>query len=169
MALKQIEQPVGSIKVADEVWIATALLHKEQPKRVDFTVDEIVKRVEKEALTQELRPGVRVHVLQHSVANRPPNPGRYRMLFATGKLTRRLFRSGDAFDPAREGGKIVPAKEEIPPDYRHLLDWYLTSYSRSGAALEKADPILALRGLGKEIWKGEDPDSYVRRLRKGWQ
>jgi hypothetical protein len=157
------------LKVADEVWIATALLHKEQPKRADFTVDEIVKRVEQEALTQKLRPGVRVHVLQHSVANRPPNPGRYRMLFATGKLMRRLFRSGDAFDPAREGGKIVPAKEEIPLDYRHLLDWYLGSYSRSGAALEKVDPILALRGLGKEIWKGEDPDSYVRRLRKGWQ
>ena len=31
------------------------------------------------------------------------------------------------------------------------------------------DPILALRGLGKEIWADEDPDEYVRRLRKGWE
>ena len=30
------------------------------------------------------------------------------------------------------------------------------------------DPILALLGLGKEIWADEDADSYVRRLREGW-
>ena len=31
------------------------------------------------------------------------------------------------------------------------------------------DPILALRGLGKEIWADEDADAYVRRLREGWE
>jgi hypothetical protein len=30
----------ASIKVADEVWIATALLHRENPKREDFSVSE---------------------------------------------------------------------------------------------------------------------------------
>lgn len=30
------------------------------------------------------------------------------------------------------------------------------------------DPILALRGLGKEVWKGVDPDEYVEKLREGW-
>lgn len=29
------------------------------------------------------------------------------------------------------------------------------------------DPVLALRGLGKEIWVGEDADACVRRLRDG--
>ncbi|HEV2687240.1 MAG TPA: hypothetical protein VGV35_01760 [Bryobacteraceae bacterium] len=28
--------------------------------------------------------------------------------------------------------------------------------------------ILQLRGLGKDLWKGEDPDEYVRRLRENW-
>ena len=31
-----------------------------------------------------------------------------------------------------------------------------------------ADPILGLRGLGKEIWADENADAYVRRLREGW-
>ena len=30
-------------KVADEVWIVTALLHRENPKREDFTVEEIME------------------------------------------------------------------------------------------------------------------------------
>jgi len=30
------------------------------------------------------------------------------------------------------------------------------------------DPILHLRGLGKEIWQDEEPDDYVRRLRESW-
>ena len=31
------------------------------------------------------------------------------------------------------------------------------------------DPILALRGMGREIWADEDADAYVDRLRSGWQ
>lgn len=33
----------------------------------------------------------------------------------------------------------------------------------------KEDPILALSGLGKEVWEGVDPDAYVRGLREGWE
>ena len=157
------------IKVADETWIATALLHRENPSRDDFTVQEIVDRAAKETISGELRPGVYVHARQHCVANRPPDPGRYRMLFATGKNTRRLFRPGDSYHPARDGSKVVPAKEDIPGDYRHLVDWYLTEYVSKPSDAAKTDPILQLRGLGKEIWAGEDPDRYVRRLRAGWE
>lgn len=32
-----------------------------------------------------------------------------------------------------------------------------------------SDPILALRGTGREIWADEDADAYVRRLREGWR
>lgn len=158
-----------SLKVADETWIAAALLHRENPSRQDFTVQEIVDRAAREAITGELRPGVYVHALQHCVANRLPNPARYRMLFATGKTTRRLFRPGDAYHPARDGSKVVPAKEDIPEEYRHLVDWYLTEYVSKRTDAEKTDPILQLRGLGKEIWAGEDPDRYVRRVREGWE
>ena len=36
----------ASAKVADEVWIATALLHREHPGRLDFTIAEIGGRAD---------------------------------------------------------------------------------------------------------------------------
>jgi len=158
-----------SLRVADEVWIATALLHVENPTRKDFTVKEIVDRAERESLCGPLRRGVYVHALQHCIANRPPSPARYAMLFATGHLTRRLVRLGDPCHPAREGGKRMPQRDAIPPAYRYLQDWYLSKYSPVSSRPTKSDPILALRGLGKQIWTGEDPDAYVCRLREGWE
>lgn len=158
-----------SIKVADEVWIATALLHRENPKREDFSVSEIVARARRENLSGELRPGVRVHAYLHCVANLPPKPGRYRMLYATGKNTRRLYRETDDFHPERGGAKVTPRKEEIPAQYQALLDWYREKFIGKRKSVEKSDPILQLRGLGKEIWVGEDPDEYVSRLRGGWE
>ncbi len=85
------------VKVADEVWIATALLHRENPEQTDFSVDEIVDRAVKEQIAGAIRPGVYVHAIQHCVANRPANPARYRMLLETGPGRRRLFRKGDAY------------------------------------------------------------------------
>src|SRR5215469_15525057 len=104
----------NEIKVADEVWIAAVLLHRENPGQADFSVEEIVERARREKLHAPLRPGVYIHVQMHCVANRPPNPGRYRMLFETAPGRRRLFRGGDVYDPAREGSKTVPAREDIP-------------------------------------------------------
>jgi|ERR1700756_4532332 hypothetical protein len=157
------------LKVADEVWIATALLHKENPTRGDFTVAEIIERARAENITGEMRSGVQVHAYLHCVANRPPNPGRYRILYATGKNTRRLFREGDDFDPRRRAGKVTPSKENIPAKYRPLLDWYAQKYVGRMKRGTERDPILGLRGLGKQIWVGEDPDDYVSRVRGGWE
>jgi len=158
-----------TVKVADEVWIATALLHRENPERDDFSVDEIVDRARREGLHEELRPGVRVHVLQHCVANRAPDPGRYCMLTETGKMRRRLWRSGDPVHPKRIGAKSVPQKSDIPEEYSALLDWYHRSQSGHMQKNVVRDPILKLRGLGREISKGVDSDEYVRKLREGWE
>jgi hypothetical protein len=157
------------VKVADEVWIATALLHREHPRRADFTVAEIVERARGEGLTARLRPGVYVHALQHCVANRRPNPGRYRMLYETAEGRRRLFRAGDSYHPAREGGKTRPVPEEIPTKYRELLDWYDERFERRPLPHAEEDSILELRGLGKGLWADEHPDDYIRRLREGWE
>lgn len=153
------------VKVADEVWIATALLQREHPERADFTAKEITDRAQRENITGALRKGVYVHALLHCVANLPPNPGRYRMLFETAKGRRRLFRPRDRYDPKREGGKTVPAPDAIPPEYRELLDWYRTW--AGGAQL--GDPLLALAGTGRAIWAGEPGDRYIQRLREGWE
>src|SRR5579862_8395414 len=108
---------IADVKVADEVFVATALLHREHPEREDFTIGEIVDRAERENLFGELRPGVRVHVSLQCVANRPPNPGRYGMLYATANRRRRLVRQGDDIHPGRTG-KIFPDPEDLPPQYR---------------------------------------------------
>jgi len=118
------------IKVADEVWVATALLHKENPERESFRASEIVDRVYRENIHGRLRPGVQVHVYMHCVANKRPNPGNYRILYAAEDGGRRLFRSGDDYHPYRDGGKTTPPPEEIPPKYRHLLEWYREEYDR---------------------------------------
>ena len=118
------------VKVADEVWIACALLHKENPERGDFTIREIVERARKENIYGKLRPGVYVHVNLHCVANKRPNPGRYRMLYETKLGRRRLFKKGDYYHPEREKGKTKPNKLEIPQKYWYLLDWYENKYNK---------------------------------------
>src|SRR5919197_3014927 len=112
------------LKVADEVWIAVALLHREHPEGFDFAVEEILERVREERLRTPLRPGVYVHIVQHCVANRAPNSGRYRMLYETAPGRRRLFVKGDTYHPDREGAKVVPEVEELPAEYAELLRWY---------------------------------------------
>ena len=159
-----------SIRVADEVWIAAASLHRSQPERADFTIDEIMRQAEAVSVTgvSPLRPGVKVHVYLHCVANKPPNPGRYRILLETPSGCRRLFRPGDPCHPRRTAGKHIPKRDEIPVRYGELIDWYLAEYAPRECG-EAQDPVLSLRGLGKEIWAGETADAYVQRQRSGWR
>src|SRR5579864_3676303 len=130
------------LKVADEVWIATALLHREHPDAADFTVEQIVERARCEGLSKPLRRGVYVHAVQHCVANRPPNPGRYRMLMETSPGRRRLFRPGDSYDPQREGAKITPEREDLPAAHAGLLLWYRDWSALATSDSMKHDPLL---------------------------
>ncbi len=159
-----------NIHVADEVWLAAASLHRNHPEREDFTINEIMEQAETANVTghRPLRPGVRVHVCLHCVANKPPNPERYRMLLETRSGCRRLFRPGDPCHPGRATGEHMPKRHEIPIGHGELLDWYVAEYvSRTGA--DTLDPILALRGLGKGLWANEAADDYVQRQRSRWQ
>ena len=155
----------AGIKLADEVWIATALLHREHPEASDFSLKEIALRLRREQIASEERAGVQPHLTLHCVANRPPNPGRYRMLFETGRSRRRLFRPGDPYHPEREGGRVKPERGDIPPKYHPLLDWY----EREWAPAPTRDPLLALAARYRDLWKDVDADDYVRRLREGFE
>jgi hypothetical protein len=122
----------STIKVAEEVFIATALLHRENPHRDDFTVNEIVERVAQENIFGEMRPGVRVH--------------------------------------AQRTGKIWPEPENLPEKYRELVTWAKERFQMSAPPPERwLSQVLQLRGRGRQLWNGEDPDQYVRTLREGWQ
>jgi len=165
--MARVKIAIAELKVADEVWVATALLHREHPKAADFTIGEIVDRARSEGLHKPLRPGVYVHAVQHCVANRPPNPGAYRMLFETRPGRRRLFRHGDPYHAQREGKKIVP--DELPPTYTDLLTWYRQWSAQASRNSMQTDRLVALRGSGKHLWADEHADDYVRRLRESWE
>lgn len=152
------------IRVADEVWVAVALLHREQPDAVDFSLAEIEARLKREAIAGDVRKGVYPHLSVHCVANRPPNPGRYRMLIETASSRRRLFRPGDVYHPDREGAKTTPRREDVPRKYHALLDWYESVY----AAADTTDPLLDLSRRYRSLWKNVGADDYVRRLREDW-
>lgn len=156
------------IRVADEVWVATALLHRQNPERDDFTVGEIAERAAEESsgVARPLRPGFVVHVSQHCVAGKTPNPGRYRMLIETERGRRRLFRPSDPYHPERRGGKTMPRTEEIPFEYRDLIDWYHADFVGAATIPIPPDPILSLLDIGKSLRATEAADTLVRRLRE---
>jgi len=156
----------GKLTVADEAWIATALLHKEYPDRKDFTKKEIVQRAARIADPAPLRPGVGHHISSHAVAQKPPQPGKHCLLFETARGRRRLFRPGDPRHPDRRG-RCLPERDRLPVAYRSLIDWYHAVYA-AGPDDAPPDPILGLRGVGGALWADEGADAYVARLREGW-
>ena len=124
------------IRVADEIWVATALLHLEHPDRPDFSIQEIVDRAVKENLAGRFRPGLPIHAVQHCVATKRANPADHRILSETGRGRRRLFREGDPFHPQRSHGRVRPNVEDLPPRYASLISWYEREY-RNGHRLQE--------------------------------
>jgi hypothetical protein len=133
--------------LADSVWLATALLHRENSRALDFSGREIIEKATGEKLVKGFRPGLQVFVSKHCVANKSPNPLRHRILLETTRGRRRLFKQGDPFHPDREGGKIRPDRTELPAEYQPLVDWYDEIYSKSSpypASAPKPDGMDAL-------------------------
>jgi hypothetical protein len=157
-----------SIRVADEAWLALALLQFEHPERDSFSAKEILDRVKSQQINAQLRPGVQVHIYLHNVGNVEPNSAKYRMFYKLADETYRLFRPTDNAHPARKG-KMIPERDELPQIYHYLLDWYEREYCRKQTATkEEDDPILQMWGLGKEIWADTNADEYVQNLRSDW-
>ncbi|HWE85786.1 MAG TPA: hypothetical protein VG267_12640 [Terracidiphilus sp.] len=178
-------QSAKGIRIADGVWIATALLHREYPDRPDFAESEIMARFVAERLPRgEHSNSLPAHIHSHCVANHPrsrkrTDPGKlqggaYRILYESRSGFRRLFRPGDDVHPdrvqPRRQSKTIPRREEIPAAYHDLLNWY-EIWTKSGnypapiANLDD-DPLLRLRGSGRHIWADEHADEYVERLRR---
>ena len=90
------------------------------------------------------------------------------MLFKTPAGNLRLLRIDDYTDPGRRA-KQMPRRDQIPPQYHPLLDWY-EQWRQEGLGMERPkwqnDPLIRLIGSGKHIWADEHADEYVENLRR---
>jgi len=163
----------GHLKVADELFLVVALLHREHPEEKAFEIAAILARARQEGLGEEREDqrSLRLHAYQHAAANMPPGRGgRYRIVFREPDNRIRLLRPTDYVHPDRHQ-KFLPAYEEVPEKYHELLDW-AKSRLESGSATDSTtwlEGLHRLKGMGQQVWKGIDPDQYVRSLREGWE
>lgn len=172
-AFQSSTTPHSKLTAGDVVWIATALLQKESPKKAGFTVKEIEARVAQEKVWSDNPKTIYDHAQSHAVANKPLhlNSRGMRLLYAIGTL-RRLYLPGDDIDAARRNGREI-TEQRLPERYRSLWQWYST-WSKAKAESEapsqpSEDPLLALVATGRKIWADEHADEYVRRLREDWE
>jgi hypothetical protein len=159
--------------LADRIWLAVAMLHREFPDREDFSKDEIRRRLADSGLDAGLkRTSIHAHLKEHMVANVPPSSTRYRMLFETRPGYLRLFRPDDPVHPLRQTGKLTkhkPEREKVSGEYHPLLDWYedwIRKQPPQGTSNYEDDPLIRLIGSGKHIWADEHADEYVENLRR---
>lgn len=158
-----IHRHPGLMTVADQVWVATALLHLAHPERTDFSKSEIIQQATVEDPEGARRPGISQHISTHCVASKPPSPATHRMLTRSGRGRRRLFRRGDDFHSLRANGKTAPRREDLAEKYRNLLDWYETEYNRpreTERTERGATPEALMRLMGR-ISK-DDADEMIR-------
>jgi hypothetical protein len=120
----------GVISVADEAWIALAQLTQENPDTEGFRVTQAMQRVVENGLEIPLRPGVQQHLYQHGVADKPARPNTLRYFRRTRDGARRLWRPDDIADPSRTSGRTSPRKQDLPPKYHGLLEWYHDKYCK---------------------------------------
>jgi len=159
------------VKVADELFLIVALLTKEQPDRSSFSIPEILDRAQREGLGKHRsdQGSLKQHAYEHAAANVRPGRGKYRMVFREKDNTIRLLQAGDPVHPGRDG-KEWPEARDIPAKYLPLVMWAQERYaSRKSEGKPWLSDLLALRGLGKEIWKGVNADDYVNALRGEWR
>ncbi len=176
---------ISRVRIADGIWIATALLHTEYPDCADFSESEIQARFLAESLPRGTHSNtLPAHISSHCVANRPRSHsssdpaklqgGAYRILYETRSGFRRLFRPTDDVHPDRwqnrRQSKSIPMREQVPEKYHYLLDWY-AGWNREPLSPIPAedienDPLLRLRGSGRHIWADEHADEYVENLRR---
>ena len=128
------------LRVADEAWIATALLTENTlrrrilvfPKFASGPTLSFMKTPRTLVPHRESLCGFETTYacsVSHATRNGP------------GK--RRLYRTGDPCHPKRKG-KIHPDKEQLPDKYRKLVDWYAEDYSHAAGESGKSNSLAVL-------------------------
>ena len=150
--------------IADTIWLATALLEKQNPRAHGIGYDTILKKVSE--LDPSLRPGsVHAHLSAHCIASKRASPATLRILTENSDGTLRLFRFGDPYHVSRRVGRTQPKPHAIPMKYHYLLRPE-DEHAQPVYFSPEEDPILALAGVGKEMWKRlGGGEAFIRAIR----
>lgn len=64
---------------------------------------------------------------------------------------------------------MLPHPDRLPGKYLDLLDWYERDYRWGQNQSIDEDPVLALRGVGKELWRDlGGGEKFIRESRESW-
>ena len=107
------------MKIHVEVYLASRLLARQQDT---FTPAALIAKVED--AFGDTRPGVSTHASGHAVANTVKNTGTaYNYLWRIDTGQYRCFDHWqDVPHPSRRNGRRRPETEDVPLEYRHLLE-----------------------------------------------
>jgi hypothetical protein len=156
---------MAKLSIADTIWLATALLHRAHPRAKGFSHETVLRKVTE--LDPSLNPrSVSTHLSTHCVASKKANPATLRILTENPDGSLRLFRTGDSFHPTRRTGRTAPKPHALPVQYEYLLQNQTEGPSGNFEYSPAEDPILAISGVGKEMWKQlGGGEAFIRALR----
>lgn len=112
------EKSKSQISIHVEIWIASRLLAK---KKTVFSKKELTDRIK--SLFDDDRSGISTFISSYCVANKNSNhPKNYNYLLWVSKGNYKIFRQGDYIHPDKIGCQSCPKPEELPNDFRYLLE-----------------------------------------------
>ena len=133
---KAMTGSTSPMTIASRIWVAMALLHKENPSEVGFAANSIRKKLAElfyDGDLGRLEAGIPIHLSGHLVAEAPRHGVNKCYLTSVRRGIRRLYKPGDPCDPSREGADIHPSRSELTPEWYELLDWYTREYATPSA------------------------------------
>jgi hypothetical protein len=152
------------MKTWEAVFLGIARLHRQHPEQRGFRGNEILEAVQQLAPEQRVAT-VNAHIYLHCVANVKPNPAIHRVSYRNPDGTFRLYREGDDCHPARRDGRSAPEAAAVPEQYHELLHWYHSEYAAPRSGPGREDPILGLRGVGRDVWRSLGGVNFIDSLR----
>jgi len=115
---------VKSITTPTVVWLATAILHRENPQSDAFQAKEIFHKVKELDLLSVSDVTINMHITSHCVASTKASPDRHKKLTRVRSGWYRLFQEGDPVHETRVNGQQEPLPEMLPSQYQNIVDWY---------------------------------------------
>jgi hypothetical protein len=92
-----------------------------------FTKKELMQKIKE--LFKDTRSGVSTHISSYCVASTAANPGKFRYLTRVDDGLYRIFKQGDEVHKTKENAPLHPKIEDIPSEYRYLLDQEMRAHA----------------------------------------